>query len=220
MNRLHTVFSTISPAVLITSATMFIALSLFLNRWEELILAAAIIVVSSVLGRTGIIFWLRYLKLSMPLVLLSVVFNWITFLPEGFSSFLNPKTLTQPGSLDLLWKALMIGARLSFAIFLSLFLVHICSHEELVWGVAKLSKKIFSKPQIGEVLALSLLSVPFFLENLSKVRKWRDIPQAIPEVFVKSQSITAHPVEIEAKKPGWFLLSLSVVSLVTVIIYR
>lgn len=104
------------------------------------------------------------------------------------------------------------------ALFFSLLLVHVCTHEELVWGLGKLSEKLFRRPVIGEVLALALLSVPFFLDSLSKVRRWKDLPEAVARVFRDARNIAAHPVLITGKRPGWALLSVGILSLAAAVV--
>lgn len=159
----------------------------------------------AILGRAGWRFWGRYLKISLPLVVLSVFFNW----------FLN-----RSQGADALWSALTIGGRFALALFFSLLLVYVCTHEELVWGLARLSEKLFRRPVIGEVLALALLSIPFFLESLSKVKRWKEVPKAIGDVFGEAQGIVTHPIEITGKRPGWALLSVGIISLAAAVVVR
>jgi energy-coupling factor transporter transmembrane protein EcfT len=191
--------------MLILVTVVLIIASSFCSRWEEFACALGGCIVLSILGRAGWKFWGRYLKLSFALVLLSVFFNWFMNYRQGVQA---------------LWPALGIGGRFALALFLSLLLVHVCTHDELVWGLARLSEKLFRSPITGEILALSLLSVPFFLDSLSKVRRWKDLPGSVASVFRESQLISSHPVEISGKRPGWVLFSLSAISLVAAVIVR
>lgn len=197
--------SRISPVMLIAVTILFITIVPFLSRWEEFAGAGALCVVLAFLGRAGWRFWGRYLKISLPLIVLSVFFNW----------FLN-----RSQGADAVWTASIIGARFALALFFSLLLVYVCTREELVWGLAKLSEKLFRRPVIGEVLALALLSIPFFLESLSKVKRWKEIPEAVAGVFGDAQGIVTHPIEIKGKQPGWVLFSASVVLLAAAVVVR
>jgi energy-coupling factor transporter transmembrane protein EcfT len=197
--------SRVSPVTLIAATILLIAIAPFCSRWYEFAAAGALCVVFAILGRAGWRFWGRYLKISLPLVVLSVFFNW----------FLNRSQGT-----DALWSALTIGGRFALALFFSLLLVYVCTHEELVWGLARLSEKLFRRPVIGEVLALALLSIPFFLESLSKVKRWKEVPKAIGDVFGEAQGIVTHPIEITGKRPGWALLSVGILSLAAAVVVR
>lgn len=220
MKSRRSLLSRISPVMLILETVIFIVVVAFLERWEEFAAVGVLCVVLSLLGRTSVKFWVRYLKITLPLVLISVFFNWIIFLPSGFKTLLNPGVFVQPENLEALWQAVKIGLRFGLALYFSLFLVHVCSHEELVWGLAKLSERFFRKPVIGEILALALLSVPFFLESLAKVRRWSKLPEAVAEVFREAQTIVSYPVEIKDKKPGWMLLAVSAAFLTMAVILK
>ena len=197
--------SRISPVMLIAVTILFITIVPFLSRWEEFAGAGALCVVLAFLGRAGWRFWGRYLKISLPLIVLSVFFNW----------FLN-----RSQGADAVWTASIIGARFALALFFSLLLVYVCTRAELVWGLAKLSEKLFRRPVIGEVLALALLSIPFFLESLSKIRRWKDLPKAVASVFVEAQAIVTHPIRIIGKRPGWVLLSIGIFLLTLAVVVR
>ncbi len=220
MGDRRSLLSRVSPAMLIVLTVVFIAAVPFLNRMEEFCAAAVLLVVSSLFGRTGLPFWSRYMKLSLPIIVLSVFFNWILYLPHGFKSLVDPALFVSSQNLDVLWKALIVGGRLALALFFSFLLVHICTHDELVWGLARISDKIFHKPVVGEILALSLLSVPFFLDSLSRVKRWADVPRSVARVFDESRSITTHPVQITGKRPGFVLFPISVALLVVAVVYR
>ncbi len=163
---------------------------------------------------------MRYLKISLPLVILSAFFNWILFLPGGVKTLWSGSLFQSAEHLDALWRALVIGGRFGLALYFSLLLVEICSHDELVWGLAWLSNKLLRRPVIGEILALAVLSVPFFLDSLSRVRKWKELPRAVARVFGDARSILAHPVKITAKKPGWVLLVSGVILLASAVVVR
>ncbi len=197
--------SRVSPVTLIVATILLIAIAPFCFRWYEFAAAGALCVVFAILGRAGWRFWGRYLKISLPLIVLSVFFNW----------FLN-----RSQGADALWSALTIGARFALALFFSLLLVYVCTHEELVWGLARLSDKLFRRPVIGEVLALALLSIPFFLESLSKVRRWKEVPEAVARVFREAQAIVTHPIRIIGKRPGWVLLSIGIFLLTLAVVVR
>lgn len=199
------VLSRISPPMLIVSTLLFIALAPFLSRWFEFAGAGAVILASSILGRAGLRFWLRFAKIALPLVILSVLANWLINRSQGTTA---------------LWDAMAVGGRFAVAIFFSLLLVHVCTHQELVWGLGRLSDRLFKKPVIGEILALALLSVPFFMDSLSKVRKWNQIPKAVAKVFEKSRKITAHRIKITGKRPGWLLLASGVLMLAAAVVIR
>lgn len=218
MRKTRGLLSCISPVMLIVATILFIALAPFCSRWYEFAGAGLLVVVLSVLAGTGWRFWGRYLKISLPLIILSVFFNWALNLPDGIKTLWSSSALfTNPANLQSFFQATAIGVRFGLAIFFSLLLVHVCTHRELVWGLAKLSGKLFRRPVIGEVLALALLSVPFFLQSLSGVRRWKDIPDAIAGVFHEARSIVSHPVEITGKRPGWLLLSTGVLLLATAV---
>lgn len=197
--------SRVSPVTLIVATILLIAIAPFCSRWYEFAAAGALCVVFAILGRAGWRFWGRYLKISLPLIVLSVFFNW----------FLN-----RSQGADALWSALTIGGRFALALFFSLLLVYVCTHEELVWGLARLSEKLFRRPVIGEVLALALLSVPFFLDSLSRVRRWKDLPESVARVFREARSIVTHPIEITGKRPGWALLSVGILFLAAAVVVR
>lgn len=220
MGDKRSLLSRVSPAMLIVLTVILIAAVPFINRWEEFCAAVLILCISSVFARTSLLFWGRYLKLSLPIVLLSVFFNWVLYLPQGFKSFNDPLLFTATQNMDLLWNAAIIGGRLAVALFFSFLLVYICTHDELVWGLARISDKIFHKPVVGEILALSVLSVPFFLDSLSRVKRWADVPRSVARVFDESRSITSNPVIITGKKPGFLLLPFSLALLVSAAVYR
>lgn len=205
MSTTRSLLSRNSPVMLIVATILFISIVPFLSRWYEFAPAGLLVLILAVLGRAGWKFWGRYLKISLPLVILSTFFNWLLNRSQG---------------IDAVWSALTTGGRFALALFFSLLLVHICTHEELVWGLARLSEKLFRRPIIGEVLALALLSIPFFLESLSKVRRWKDLPKAVADVFSQAQGIVTHPIEIKGKRPGWLLLSASVVLLTVAVVVR
>jgi energy-coupling factor transporter transmembrane protein EcfT len=205
MEETSSPLSRVSPVMLIVVTILFIAIVPFLSGWYEFAGAGLLVLILAVLGKTGWRFWGRYLKISLPLVILSTFFNWLLNRSQGT---------------DAVWSALTIGGRFALALFFSLLLVYICTHEELVWGLARLSLRLFRRPAIGEVLALALLSIPFFLESLSKVRRWKDLPKAVADVFSQSQGIVAHPIEVKGKRPGWLLLSAGVVLLAAAVVVR
>lgn len=220
MKSSHSLLSRISPVMLILVTIIFICVIAFLSRWEEYAAAGVLCLVLSILGRTSGKFWGRYLKIALPLTSLSFFFNLIVLLPSGFKTLVNPQFILVPENLRIIWQAGQIGLRFALAIFFSLLLVHICSHDELVWGLARLSDKLLKKPVIGEILALALLSVPFFLDSLAKVRRWRELPESVAAVFKEAQSITAHPMAVKNKKPGWVLLSVSAFILILALIVK
>ncbi len=220
MGEKRSQLSRVSPVMLIVLVMIYIAAVPFISRWEEFCAAVLIACFFSIIGKTGFAFWSRYLKLSLPLILLSAFFNWIVYLPQGFKSLADPALFTSKANLDCLWNAAIVGGRFALALFFSFLLVHICTHEELVWGLARISDKIFRKPVIGEVLALALLSVPFFLDSLSKVKRWGDVPGSVARVFDESRLITTHPIQITGRRPGFVLLSMSVALLVFAVAYR
>lgn len=213
--------SGISPVMLIVVTILLIALVPFLGRWEEFAAAGILCVFLAVAGKTDGGFWLRFAKVSLPLVVLSAAFNWILLFEGGAKTFFSFNwTFTDPRNLSVLWTALAIGARFALALFFSLLLVHVSTHQELIWGLGRLSDRIFSSPVTGEVLALALLSVPFFLESLSRIRRWREIPQAIADVFSEARTIVSHPVKIGRKRPGWVMLTVSVFLLTAAVVFR
>lgn len=205
MKKTHTLLSRISPVMLIVATILFISIVPFLSGWYEFAGAGLLVLILALLGQTRWRFWARYLKISLPLVILSTFFNWFLNRSQGMNA---------------VWSALTTGGRFALAIFFSLLLVYICTHEELVWGLARLSERLFRRPIVGEVLALALLSIPFFLESLSKVRRWKDLPKAVADVFSQAQGIITHPIEIKGKRPGWLLLSAGVVLLTAAVVVR
>jgi len=211
--------SRISPVMLIVASVLFIAVVVFLTRWYEFAAACALSAVLAVLGRAGWRFWRRYLKVALPLVVLSVFFNWLVGLPGGIRVLWPLGDLFKSSeNIEPLWKALVIGGRFALAVYFSMLLVHICTHEELVWGLARLSERLFRRPVVGQVLALALLSVPFYLESLSRVRRWSEVPKAVARVLGEAQTLVSHPVEITGKQGGWLLFAVGVVCLAAAVV--
>ncbi|GEM_PF-2132983 len=214
------VLSQISPLTLIAAIVVLIMLVPFLSQAYEFIAVGVLVAFLAVLGKAGWKFWVRYLKLSFPLVVLSLVFNWILFLPSGLHSLWGKALFSSSENLRAFYNALVIGGRFSLALFFSFFLLHISTRDELVWGLAEVSEKLFRSPATGEVLALTLLSAPFFLESLSKVRKWRQVPVAIAEVFHTAQTMQAPSRTLLPKKSGLGFLITCVFCLAAAVVLK
>ncbi|MBN2380692.1 hypothetical protein JXM67_12905 [candidate division WOR-3 bacterium] len=217
MGSSRPLLSRVSPVMLILVTVVFVTVAPFLSVWMEFAGAGLCCFLLALLAGTGWRFWGRYIKIALPLVVIAFAFNWVS---DWIMGWISTGVFDREVALAAVWPAVIIGLRFSISIFFSLLLVHVCSHEELVWGLARLSDRIFRTPVVGEVIALAVLSVPFFAEALSRVKRFRDIPAAIAGVFAESQRIVSHPVKIGAKKPGWVLLSASIVVLAAAVVIK
>jgi len=217
MEKTRAPLSAFSPVMLILITVVLVAVVPFLTLWYEFAGAGLCCVILAILGYAGWKFWRRFFKIALPLVTAAFLFNWTN---EWMISWISTGVLDRVAALEAIWPAVVISMRFGISIFFSLLLVHVCSRDELVWGLAKLSDRLFRTPVVGEVVALAVLSVPFFAESLSKVKRFRDIPEAIASVFTDAQSIVSHPVKTGAKKPGWLLFSASVLLLIASVIIR
>ncbi|MBD3286292.1 hypothetical protein GF359_07075 [candidate division WOR-3 bacterium] len=217
MSAVRSPLSRVTPVMLIIVTVILVALVPFLTSWIEFAVAGICCSVLAILGRTGWKFWKRYAKIALPFIIVAFIFNWVSgWVVVWVSAGVFNKGLVS----DALLPSAMVGVRFGIGIFFSLLLVCVCTHEELIWGLARLSDRLFRTPVVGEVIALAVLSVPFFAEAFSRIKRLRDIPSAVASVFKESDKIVSHPVKIDARRPGWLLLSVSVAGLIAAIVVK